>query len=93
MPIVKPFMGSRKFTAIIGDGTGATFAIPATNFIDDTGTAATVFPGSFAYYVLSLNALVQNVSYTILFYSNLNNKMNIISNLYKIETIIFRRRE
>lgn len=61
-------MGSRKFTAIIGDGTGtgATFAIPATNFIDDTGTAATAFPASFAYYVLSLNALVQTADVSTL---------------------------
>jgi len=32
MPIIKPFMASRKFTATIGDGTGTgeTFAIAAT---------------------------------------------------------------
>ncbi|WP_129707853.1 DUF4183 domain-containing protein [Priestia megaterium] len=61
MPIVKPFMASRKFSATIGDGTGtgATFAIAATAFTDDTGAAATAFPGSFAYYVLYINAQPQ----------------------------------
>ncbi|KAA9013589.1 DUF4183 domain-containing protein [Niallia endozanthoxylica] len=61
MPIIKPFMASRKFSATIGDGTGtgATFAIPATSFTDDTGAAATAFPGSFAYYVLYINAQIQ----------------------------------
>ncbi|AXI32855.1 hypothetical protein CIB87_28315 (plasmid) [Priestia megaterium] len=61
MPIIKPFMASRKFTATIGDGTGtgATFAIAATTFLDDTGAAATAFPASFAYYVLYINAQPQ----------------------------------
>lgn len=61
MPIIKPFMASRKFSATIGDGTGtgATFAIAATAFTDDTGAAATAFPGSFAYYVLYINAQPQ----------------------------------
>ncbi|MDD9781733.1 DUF4183 domain-containing protein [Priestia megaterium] len=61
MPIVKPFMASRKFSATIaaGTGTGATFAIAATAFTDDTGVAATAFPGSFAYYVLYINAQPQ----------------------------------
>jgi hypothetical protein len=61
MPIIKPFMASRKFTATIGDGTGtgATFAIPATAFTDDTGAAVTAFPASFAYYVLYINAQPQ----------------------------------
>ncbi|MCQ6275440.1 DUF4183 domain-containing protein [Bacillus sp. V3B] len=61
MAIIKPFMGSRKFNATIGDGTGtgATFAIAATTFTDDTGAAATAFPGSFAYYVLYINAQIQ----------------------------------
>lgn len=61
MPIVKPFMASRKFYATIGDGTGtgATFAIAATDFLDDAGVAATAFPGSFAYYVLYINAQIQ----------------------------------
>ncbi|WP_458353617.1 hypothetical protein [Peribacillus frigoritolerans] len=39
MAIIKPFMASRKFTATIGDGTGATFAIAATTLTDDTGAA------------------------------------------------------
>ncbi|MED3575878.1 DUF4183 domain-containing protein [Cytobacillus praedii] len=61
MPIVKPFMASRKFTSTIeaGTGTGPTFAIAATAFTDDTGAAATAFPSSFAYYVLYLNAQIQ----------------------------------
>ncbi len=61
MPIVKPFMASRKFFATIGDGTGTgpTFAIDATTFIDDAGAAATAFPASFAYYVLYINAQIQ----------------------------------
>jgi len=54
-------MASRKFSATIGDGTGtgATFAIAATTFIDDTGATATAFPASFAYYVLYINAQPQ----------------------------------
>lgn len=61
MPIIKPFMASRKFSATIGDGTGtgATFAIAATTFIDDTGATATAFPASFAYYVLYINVKPQ----------------------------------
>ncbi|KAB7705650.1 DUF4183 domain-containing protein [Bacillus aerolatus] len=61
MPIIKPFMASRKFSATIGDGTGtgATFAIAATAFTDDAGAAATAFPGSLAYYVLYINAQPQ----------------------------------
>lgn len=61
-------MGSRKFTATIGDGTGtgATFAITATSFIDDTGAAATAFPASYAFYVLYLNALVQTADVSTL---------------------------
>jgi len=68
MPIVKPFMASRKFTATIGDGTGtgATFAIAATTFTDDTGAAATAFPSSFAYYVLYLNGLLQTADVSTL---------------------------
>jgi ribose 5-phosphate isomerase len=68
MPIVKPFMASRKFTATIGDGTGtgATFAIAATTFTDDTGAAATSFPASFAYYVLYLNAQIQTADVSTL---------------------------
>lgn len=43
MPIVKPFMASRKFTSTLGGGTGtgATFAVTATSFTDDTGAATT----------------------------------------------------
>lgn len=61
MPIIKPFMASRKFSATIGDGTGtgATFAIAAITFIDDTGATATAFPASFTYYVLYINAQPQ----------------------------------
>ena len=68
MPITKPFMASRKFTATIGDGTGTgeTFEIAATNFTNDSGVAATAFPTSFAYYVLSLNAMVQTADVSTL---------------------------
>lgn len=62
MPIIKPFMASRKFSATIGDGTGtgAAFAIAATAFLTDAGLPATAFPGSFAYYVLYINSQIQN---------------------------------
>ena len=61
MAIIKPFMASRKFSSTIGagTGTGATFAIAATAFTDDAGAPATAFPGSFAYYVLYINAQPQ----------------------------------
>ncbi|MCQ2010195.1 MAG: DUF4183 domain-containing protein [Sporolactobacillus sp.] len=61
MPIVKPFMASRKFTSTLGGGTGtgATFAVTATSFTDDTGAAATAFPSSFAYYELYINGVIQ----------------------------------
>ncbi|MBG9792853.1 hypothetical protein ABD76_10290 [Paenibacillus dendritiformis] len=61
MAITKPFLAGRRFQATIGDGTGtgATFAIAATEFTDDTGAAATAFPGSFAYYTLYINGVVQ----------------------------------
>lgn len=60
MPIIRPFMASRKFIATIGDGTGtgATFAIAATVFTDDTGATATAFPVP-TYYVLYLNGMIQ----------------------------------
>ncbi|MBN6187627.1 DUF4183 domain-containing protein [Aneurinibacillus sp. BA2021] len=61
MPIVKPFIAGRRFTSTIGagTGTGATFAIAATAFIDDSGTAATAFPASFAYYNMYINGILQ----------------------------------
>ncbi|WKB35354.1 DUF4183 domain-containing protein [Terrilactibacillus sp. S3-3] len=61
MPIVKPFVASRKFASTIGagTGTGATFAIAATTFTDDSGAAAAAFPSSFAYYVLYINGMLQ----------------------------------
>lgn len=61
MPIIKPFLAGRKFNATIagGTGTGATFAIAATVFTDDTGAAATAFPGSFSYYTLYINGVIQ----------------------------------
>ncbi|WP_134687491.1 DUF4183 domain-containing protein [Brevibacillus migulae] len=61
MPIVKPFIAGRRFTgtAGAGTGTGATFAIAATTFTDDTGAAATAFPASFSYYNLYINAVIQ----------------------------------
>ncbi|RFB18198.1 DUF4183 domain-containing protein [Bacillus sp. HNG] len=61
MPIIKPFLNGMRFVASIGDGTGTgpTFAIDATSFLDDEGVAATAFPGSFAYFNLYLNGMVQ----------------------------------
>ncbi|TCP21348.1 uncharacterized protein DUF4183 [Scopulibacillus darangshiensis] len=61
MPIIPPFLASRKFTSTIGagTGTGATYAIAATTFTDDTGAAATAFPGLFAYYILYINGVPQ----------------------------------
>ncbi|WP_126425735.1 DUF4183 domain-containing protein [Brevibacillus marinus] len=61
MPIIKPFIASRRFisTAGSGTGTGATFAIAATAFTDDTGATATAFPSSFSYYNLYINAVLQ----------------------------------
>ncbi|PYI53480.1 DUF4183 domain-containing protein [Paenibacillus flagellatus] len=61
MPIVKPFMAGRRFSGTFGagTGTGATFAIAATAFTDDTGAAATAFPASYAYYNLYINAVLQ----------------------------------
>ncbi len=61
MPIIKPFMTALRFHATIGDGTGAgaTFAIPADAFLDDSGNAVTAFPASFAYYNLYINGMIQ----------------------------------
>lgn len=65
-------MASRKFTATIGDGTstGATFAIAATAFTDDTGEAVTAFPGSFSYYVFYINSQIQTADTSTLNYYN-----------------------
>lgn len=61
MPLVTPFQNSLRFAATIGDGTGtgATFAIAATAFTDDAGASATAFPGSFNYYNLYINGIMQ----------------------------------
>ncbi|MBT2764420.1 DUF4183 domain-containing protein [Paenibacillus sp. ISL-20] len=61
MPIVPPYQNSRRFTSTAGagTGTGATFAIAATAFTNDAGTAATVFPSTFNYYNLYVNGLMQ----------------------------------
>lgn len=61
MPIVKPFMAARRFSATIGDGTGtgATFNILATATTSDAGVAATAFPTAPAYYNLYINAQLQ----------------------------------
>ncbi|GEB31845.1 MULTISPECIES: DUF4183 domain-containing protein [Brevibacillus] len=61
MPIIKPFMTSLRFNSTIGagTGTGATFAIAATAFSTDAGTAATAFPSTFAYYNLYINGVLQ----------------------------------
>ncbi|MFA4135298.1 MULTISPECIES: DUF4183 domain-containing protein [unclassified Brevibacillus] len=64
MPITKPFMTSLRFTSTMGagTGTGATFAIAATSFTNDAGAAATAFPGSFAFYNLYINGVLQSGS-------------------------------
>ncbi|MGC5775852.1 DUF4183 domain-containing protein [Paenibacillus pabuli] len=61
MPLVTPFQNSLRFAATIGDGTGtgATFAIAATAFTNDAGAAATAFPGTFNYYNLYINGIMQ----------------------------------
>lgn len=61
MPLIKPFVGSLRFTAFagVGTGTGAGFNILATAFLDDAGVAATAFPTAPAYYNLYVNALLQ----------------------------------
>ncbi|TPG74748.1 DUF4183 domain-containing protein [Brevibacillus laterosporus] len=61
MAITKPFIAGRRFTSTAGGGTGtgATFAIAATVFTNDAGTAATAFPASFSYYNLYLNGVLQ----------------------------------
>jgi hypothetical protein len=60
MAIVKLFMAGRRFTGLAGSGTGtgATFAIAATAFTNDTG-ASTAFPASYAYYNLYINGVLQ----------------------------------
>lgn len=62
MPITKPFMTSLRFTSTMGagTGTGATSAIAATSFTNDAGAAATAFPGSFAFYNLYINGVLQS---------------------------------
>ncbi|HBU84012.1 DUF4183 domain-containing protein [Paenibacillus sp. UMB7766-LJ446] len=61
MPLVTPFQNSVRFAATIGDGTGtgATFAIAATAFTNDAGASATAFPGTFNYYNLYINGIMQ----------------------------------
>ncbi|MDF2652740.1 MAG: hypothetical protein K0Q73_8545 [Paenibacillus sp.] len=61
MPIVKPFMAARRFSATAGDGTGvgAAYNILATATTTDAGAAATAFPSSPAYYNLYINAQLQ----------------------------------
>lgn len=62
MPITKPFMVARRFTATAGDGTGVGVAynILATATTNDTGTPATAFPTAPAYYNLYINAQIQS---------------------------------
>ncbi len=61
MPIVKPFMAARRFSATAGDGTGvgAAYNILATATTTDAGAAATAFPTAPAYYNLYINAQLQ----------------------------------
>jgi hypothetical protein len=60
MAIIPPFIASRRFISTIsaGTGTGATFAIVATAFTNDTGGTST-FPNSFTYYNLYINGILQ----------------------------------
>lgn len=62
MAVTKAFLSSLRFASTIGagTGTGATFAIAATAFTDDTGAAATAFPGSYAFYNLYVNGVIQS---------------------------------
>lgn len=61
MPITKPFMAARRFSATAGDGTGvgAAYTILATATTNDTGVASTAFPTAPAYYNLYINAQIQ----------------------------------
>ncbi|WP_054027635.1 DUF4183 domain-containing protein [Bacillus sp. FJAT-28004] len=61
MPITKPFMAARRFSATAADGTGVGVAynILATATINDAGTAATAFPTAPAYYNLYINGQIQ----------------------------------
>ncbi|NQX69157.1 DUF4183 domain-containing protein [Paenibacillus alba] len=61
MPITKPFMASRRFSATAADGTGVgvAFNILATATTNDTGTPATAFPTAPAYYNLYINGQIQ----------------------------------
>ncbi|WP_264448987.1 DUF4183 domain-containing protein [Bacillus cereus] len=58
MPIIQPFMASRRFTSTLGAGTGAAFSIAATACLNDAGTTATAFP-TFTYYNLYVNGIIQ----------------------------------
>ncbi|MCU5685834.1 DUF4183 domain-containing protein [Bacillus wiedmannii] len=58
MPIIQPFMASRRFTSTLGAGTGAAFAIAATACLNDAGTTATAFP-TFTYYNFYVNGILQ----------------------------------
>ncbi|MGG0251952.1 DUF4183 domain-containing protein [Bacillus toyonensis] len=60
MPIIQPFMASRRFTSTLGagTGTGAAFAVAATACLNDAGTTATAFP-TFTYYNLYVNGILQ----------------------------------
>jgi ribose 5-phosphate isomerase len=62
MPITKPFIAARRFTATAGDGTGvgAAYNILATATTTDAGVAATAFPTAPAYYNLYINAQIQS---------------------------------
>lgn len=61
MSIVTPYQNSKRFSSTIGagTGTGATFAIAATAFTNDSGAAATAFPSSYSYYNLYINGIMQ----------------------------------
>lgn len=68
MPLIRPYLESRKFAAFIsnGTGTGSDFAIEASFFTDDTGANITAFPATFAYYTLYLNGMPQQADVSTL---------------------------
>lgn len=61
MPVQLPFQASRKFASSTGQGSGSgmTFSILATQFINDAGVAATAFPSTYSYYILNVNGVLQ----------------------------------
>ncbi|MFC5649553.1 DUF4183 domain-containing protein [Paenibacillus solisilvae] len=61
MPVTKPLMAARRFTATAGDGAGvgAAYNILATATTNDQGAPATAFPTVPTCYNLYINAQIQ----------------------------------